>query len=291
MSRDRTGFYLSLKSSLVGDKQYEVISIESSEWKVIYQSIMTTIEETEKLLIVLAESQSNDLAVSFGKPKPATDNTEIKNQVDDKIKKSSGLFNSLRNSYKKDLEKKEDGDTEFDRSFFANMETFLVNNINTLIAKRNTIERKFSKLSEQKESKIKKYSSLHEVEDSRSEQLRRDAEVYKYSLEGLTEAEIEEITRKKEQTKQKEKQYTQIENEMKQLVYIQQDLHTMILHQGTILDTIEHNMNITRDKIVQAKVKLKEAQKIQAKINYNNCCCYFVILVFIMILILVRRLA
>lgn len=286
MGRDRTGFYLSLKSSLAGD-QHEVINIESSQWKVIYKSIIFTIEEIEKLLIVFAERQSNDLVVSFGKPKPTIDNTEIKNQTDDKIKKSSDLFNSLRNSYKKDLEKKVDGDTEFDRSFFANLETFLINKINTLIAKRNTIERKFSKLSEQKESKIKKYSSLNEVEDV----MRQDAEVYRHSLEGRTEAEIEEITRKKELAKQKEKQYTQIENEMKQLVYIQQDLHTMILDQGTILDTLEYNMNITRDKIVSAKVKLKEAQKIQAKVNYNNCCCYFVILVFIMILILVRRLS
>jgi syntaxin 16 len=289
MSRDRTNEYLAIKCRQKNNVNTHTftIKIDNPQWIIVYNDIISKFGELDNSLDSLNKHILQYSTVSFGKEK--NDNEKEREnmicEIKNKLSNVTLLLEILQKKYKEDLEKKPDGDTNFDRTFLANMEEFLINEIKSFKAKITDKEKKINKISEKKENTIKKYNYTQDIEDK----CKKDYEHYQYVLEGRSLDEIEKLEQEKRDVEDQEKEYTKLNGEVKNLYFMQQELHTIVIKQGTVLDTIDYNMNISLDKIVHAKKELKEAQEIQKKNKYTKICCWAFVLLFILIFVAIKK--
>jgi t-SNARE complex subunit (syntaxin) len=286
MARDITNNYLIIKKIKSNNNHYNIeIEKEIELWFDNYNNIIKKFNDIEHLLNKLSNLQKDNLIISIEEKKSCDkhNSTELLiNEINAQFDQITQMIYNLQENYKKVLENKYGGDTDFDRSFLANMEEFLTSKFKNLKSKFIEYEKKYYAFNKLKENKKNKFnSSFNEME----EKMKKESHYFEHQLKGLSQQEIENITYENNKKQEEEKAYAKINNDIKELYFMQEDLHTLILNQGTVLDTIEHNMNISRNKITQAKTNLIQAREIQHKTHYNKFCCYcilFIVLLFIL---------
>jgi syntaxin 16 len=70
-----------------------------------------------------------------------------------------------------------------------------------------------------------------------------------------------------------------------------QDVHTLVREQGTILDRVDYNMNVTHKRVVDTKDKLKDAADYQDASSFQLCFLLLIVMVVGFVIALMVKVA
>ncbi|WWD20460.1 hypothetical protein CI109_104936 [Kwoniella shandongensis] len=88
---------------------------------------------------------------------------------------------------------------------------------------------------------------------------------------------------------QRTNEITQIASSISELADLFRDLGNMIVEQGTVLDSVEYNVQQTARELTGAVEELKVAQKYQANTGRRKCILFLVLLIVGLIIVLVYK--
>eukprot|EP00759_Apiculatamorpha_spiralis_P028665 PhF_6_TR31174/c0_g1_i1/m.45700/K08489/STX16; syntaxin 16 len=112
------------------------------------------------------------------------------------------------------------------------------------------------------------------------EELERAEAMDKYMEKGLTEDQAMSLMANEEQMKDRDVEIRQLYNSLVQLHEVFQDVNTLVMEQGTVLDQIDYNMTKSKENVVKATEELLTTQKNQNAGRFKLCVLFLVMLIF-----------
>jgi syntaxin 16 len=85
------------------------------------------------------------------------------------------------------------------------------------------------------------------------------------------------------------KEITQIATSISELADLFRDLSAMVVEQGTVLDSVEYNVQQTARELVAAEGELKVAQRYQANTGRRKCILFLILLIVGLIIVLIYK--
>ncbi|KAF0984682.1 hypothetical protein FDP41_000581 [Naegleria fowleri] len=131
----------------------------------------------------------------------------------------------------------------------------------------------------QLKSKKKELQRIHTtdtVEEFSKEELERiEAIEQRYYEPNVTQEQVEELVRREREIIQRDRELREVLASIVELHELFQQISALIIEQGSLLDRIDHNIEITREHIVEGNENLIEAEKAQ------KCGCFMYIIIFL----------
>jgi syntaxin 16 len=90
---------------------------------------------------------------------------------------------------------------------------------------------------------------------------------------------VEDILINSRLADERDQEFQNILTSIKSLHEMFQDLHTLVIEQGTMLDRIDHNMTVTHERVVQGKIQLEKAAKHQEAGTFQLCVLLLVVMI------------
>lgn len=82
---------------------------------------------------------------------------------------------------------------------------------------------------------------------------------------------------------------TQIATSISELADLFRDLGNLVVEQGTVLDSVEYNVQQTARELVAAEGELKEAQRYQANTGRRKCILFLILIIVGLIIVLIYK--
>ena len=82
---------------------------------------------------------------------------------------------------------------------------------------------------------------------------------------------------------------TQIATSITELADLFRDLSNLVVEQGTVLDSVEYNVQQTARELVAAEGELKVAQRYQANTGRRKCILFLVLIIVGLIIVLIYK--
>ena len=82
---------------------------------------------------------------------------------------------------------------------------------------------------------------------------------------GFTDEQLRQLQQNGEDITQREQEITKIAESIQELASIFNDLAQLVVEQGTILDRIDYNLEMTEQRVEEGLVELERGQKYQKK--------------------------
>jgi len=139
---------------------------------------------------------------------------------------------------------------------------------------------------------VRNYCIVTEVDDARKAEIEKRAEADPYGMQaeilqklesfGVSDATMDKI----EELENQNKDMRAIEEAVKQLSQMFEQMAVMVYDQGTVLDEIAHNVAQTKDHVASAKVEIIKAEGYQKSVRKKKLCIAICCIAIIVILIL-----
>lgn len=101
----------------------------------------------------------------------------------------------------------------------------------------------------------------------------------------LTDEQHEQMLQLDRRADQRQKDIDQIVDSIRQLNQIFREMSILVVEQGTVLDRIDYNIELTHERVAQGNVELVKANEYSAKASKKFWWCFFILLILIVILL------
>ena len=117
-----------------------------------------------------------------------------------------------------------------------------------------------------KKKELQKLHSKEVVDDFTKEEMERiEAIEQKFYDPKFSQEQVEELVRNEREIIQRDRELREILSSIVELHDMFQQISSLIIEQGSLLDRIDHNIEITHDHIVSGNEYLKDAEKSQSQ--------------------------
>lgn len=205
------------------------------------------------------------------------DTKSIVLQIDSQIRECSSLLKKMNSDeYFKKIKNK---------SYIKivnNISRHYVEELNNITIEFRTIQKRYEKNMGHL-NKINSRYITHSDNDNHSD----SDNPFSYSNPQFTQEQINRIEEEERMMEERNKDILKIENNVKELAVLMNDLMTLVVDQSVMIDRIDNYVEETVVNIEQGLTELKKADK-QQEIGSNagKCICFLVTLIFIMLLII-----
>lgn len=177
-------------------------------------------------------------------------------------------INDIDVIYRDDLD--DEGGSDADLKILRNIKLCLINEINGLSRDYREKQREYLQ-GIQKQKGSQKRGADQQI----AQQEKRDD----FLKKGFTPDQIETIMLNEEMMEDRNKEFQAIYESIKNLHEMFQDLHGMVIEQGTVLDRIDYNMNLTEDRLKKGRKELEAASKYQEAGTFKLACLFLIVLI------------
>jgi syntaxin 16 len=291
-TRNRTEEFLNLRAMRVGnvrrdgdDKELlqgpsSSIQIEPPAWVAVMQGVRQIEGQIASEHQHVEELHRQHLKVQFGKERDLdSEEQEIEaasQSIARKFKLAEHEIRVLDETFRRELGA--DGGTNAELSILRNAKMCLVNELGTLSKQVRDSQRSYLRALEKQKAVRERWAGgqhQREVED----RLSRQAQMDECLQRGCTQEQVEDIMLNTRLAEERDQEFQNILNNIKSLHEMFQDLNTLVIEQGTMLDRIDHNMTVTHERVVQGRKQLEKAQKHQEAGSFKLCVLLLVVMI------------
>eukprot|EP00759_Apiculatamorpha_spiralis_P020556 PhF_6_TR25847/c0_g1_i1/m.36520/K08489/STX16; syntaxin 16 len=193
---------------------------------------------------------------------------EIKtSQIAKLFKEMEGLILLLEKQIKEDKTPGRDAQ----RRMVDNMKVGMVMSANTLSRKFRDGQRLYlQRLTKHKEKKGR-FQSVTGGGGNTVNALNREDQIEKYLEKGLTQDQIEMIIINERNTQDRDQELKNILSSIMELHEMFRDMNALVIEQGTVLDRIDYNLTVAREKIVAGVQQVSQAKHYQDQTKWKLC--------------------
>jgi syntaxin 16 len=291
-TRNRTEEFINLRAMRVtrrdsDDKELlerssamTAIPVEAPAWVAVMQSIRQIENQIAMEHQHVEELHREHLKVQFGGDRDQeAEEREIESatqSISRKFKLAESEIKSLDEVFRRDLGP--DGGSNAELSILRNAKMCLVHEIGMLSKQVRDGQRRYLKALEKQKAVRDRFAGgarQRAVEDRLKEEARMDD----YLQRGCTQEQVEDILINSRLADERDQEFQNILTSIKSLHEMFQDLHTLVIEQGTMLDRIDHNMTVTHERVVQGKIQLEKAAKHQEAGTFQLCVLLLVVMI------------
>eukprot|EP00760_Papus_ankaliazontas_P038689 PhM_4_TR9244/c0_g1_i1/m.24415/K08489/STX16; syntaxin 16 len=241
-------------------------------WSDIIADVRDIHKDIETNMSTVAELQRRHLGFQFGVGRSEDDEER---EIEVRTKQVAHLFKEMETLLMLlEKEVREDKRVGFDaqRRMADNMKVGMVQSANVLSRKFRDSQRIYlQRLTKQKEKKSKFQSVAGGAGNSRVRDLDREEVIDKYLERGLTQDQIEMMIVQERSAQERDSELKNILTSIVELHEMFRDMNTLVIEQGSVLDQIDHNLNVTREKVEAGVKELSQAQKYQGQTTWKLC--------------------
>lgn len=107
--------------------------------------------------------------------------------------------------------------------------------------------------------------------------------------EGFTEGQESELREMEHVAQERDEEIAHIAKSITELAEIFKEINVLIVDQGTLLDRIDHNVDLALDRVREGVEHLHKAEKYQKSARPFKCIAVLMVLIIIMVIILIVR--
>jgi syntaxin 16 len=109
------------------------------------------------------------------------------------------------------------------------------------------------------------------------------------AAQGFTEEQIEALASAETSVQERDEEIAQIARSIQELSDLFKDLNVLIVDQGTLLDRIDHNVDLTLDSVKAGVKHLETSEKYQKSARPFKCIAVLMFMIIVMIIIIAVR--
>lgn len=284
-TRDRTADFLKLRSARGKNEDAQRLLVEAErriivapKWIEKMNDVQQLAQRIQGLMNELEQKQKQHLKVEFranrDEEAEQADIDKLREVIDSMFNRTKGMIEELANAYHEELE---DEGTDSELRILRNVKMCLLSDITHLSQKHRDIQRRYMN----DLTKQKRVAGSWGGKNSKAieDQLERDAKMEGYLMRGMTQDQIEQIMLNTDMVNERTKEFERIMTSIKNLHEMFKDLNTLIAEQGTVLDRIDYNMEVTVTRLKKANVELKSAAEMQKAGTFKLCLLFLVVLI------------
>jgi syntaxin 16 len=247
-------------------------------------AVMDAIRQTQRLIAAdhqqLETLHRNHLKVQFGVDRD-TDREQLDIEalttgINRKFKQAEADVSEFDAVYRSDLG--DDGGSDAELNILRNIKICLVNEISALSRVVRESQRRYLTALE-KQKAVKDRWAGGERQREVEERMSRDVEMNEYLQRGCTQEQIDSIMLNNRMVEERDAEFQGILTSIKGLHEMFQDVNTLVIEQGTMLDRIDYNMTVTHERIVKGRKELVKAAKHQEAGTFKLCVLLLVVLI------------
>lgn len=294
-TRDRTSEFMQYRSikpkstdqdnALQDTLQLNVIP----EWVHRMKDVRDTELKIQENLTTLENLRKQHLKVEFSSTRDeAKEEAEIdlcQDVIDRYFKNTERLIHELEKVYLNSLP---EGGTDYELSILRNIKMCLINEINQISKNYRESQRRYMIDVKKQRAVFQKWSG-GERQHMLEQELENDALMDQYLQKGMTQEQVETIMLNQQLAEDRVREFERIFTSIKSLHEMFQDMNTLVIEQGAVLDRIDYNMNITHTRVQKARVELEKAADYQKAGGFKLCVLFMVIMIIGMIVALIFK--
>jgi syntaxin 16 len=301
-TRNRTEEFISLRAMHVvrrdsDDKELlqhgmTAIPIEAPAWVAVMQSIRQIENQIAMEHQHVEELHREHLKVCFGGDRDQEaeerDIESATQSISRKFKLVENEIKSLDEAYRRDLGP--DGGSDAELSILHNAKMCLVHEIGMLSKQVRDGQRRYLKALE-KQKAVRDRAAGGARRRELDDRLTEDDRIDECLQRGCTQKQVEDILINSRLAGERDQEFQNILTSIKSLHEMFHDLHTLVREQGTILDRVDYNMNVTHRRVVDTKDKLKDAADYQDASSFQLCFLLLIVMVVGFVIALMVKVA
>lgn len=292
-TRDRRTEFLQYRSIRPKSEEREQLLAEVSQtvyivpaWIERMNDVRRVEKQIERQMSTLEELRRRHLKVEFSSSRDETqEEAEIEkcqDIIDGYFKDCEKIIIDLEKIYLKDLP---DGETDSELSILRNVKMCLVNELNQISKVYRDSQRRYM-IDVKKQRAVFDRWSGGDRQQMLEKELQNDALMDQYLQKGMTQEQVETIMLNQQLADDRVKEFERIFSSIKSLHEMFQDMNTLVIEQGAVLDRIDYNMNLTHTRVQKATTELKKAADYQKAGMFKLFVLFLIILIVGMVLAL-----
>lgn len=292
-TRDRRTEFLQYRSIRPKSEQREKLLAEETQhvylapaWVERMNDVRAVEKSIKEHMGILEELRKKHLKVEFSSTRDETqEEAEIEkcqDVIDSYFKNSEKIILDLEKLFLDDLP---DGGTDSELSILRNVKMCLVNEINQISKTYRDSQRRYMIDVKKQRAVFQKWAG-GDRQQMLEQELENDALMDQYLQKGMTQEQVETIMLNQQLADDRVKEFERIFTSIKSLHDMFQDMNTLVIEQGAVLDRIDYNMNLTHTRVHKARVELQKAADYQKAGMFKLCVLFMVILIIGMIIAL-----
>eukprot|EP00796_Vickermania_ingenoplastis_P005314 gene5314-3816_t len=292
-TRDRRVEFLQYRSLRPKTQEREILLAEETHnvyinpsWVERMNDVRAVEQKIQEQMTTLEELRRKHLKVEFSSTRDETqEETEIEkcqDIIDSYFKSCEKIILDLEKIY---LEELPDGGTDSELTILRNVKMCLVNELNQISKIYRDSQRRYMIDVKKQRAVFQKWSG-GDRQQMLEQELENDALMDQYLQKGMTQEQVETIMLNQQLADDRVKEFERILTSIKSLHDMFQDMNTLVIEQGAVLDRIDYNMNLTHTRVHKARVELQKAADYQKAGMFKLCVLFLVILIIGMIVAL-----
>lgn len=290
-TRDRTAEFLQYRSIRTKNGHSEKFEDDTAiSLRPMWIERMNDVRTVERMIkdqmSKLEEMRKHHLKVEFSAERDETqEEAEIEkcqDVIDAYFKKTEQIIANLEKAYLDDLP---DGGTDSELSVLRNVKMCLVNELNELSKVYRDSQRRYMVDVKKQRAVFQRWAG-GDRQQMLEQELENDALMDQYLQKGMTQEQVETIMLNQQLADDRLREFERIFTSIKSLHDMFQDMNTLVIEQGAVLDRIDYNMNLTHTRVQKARVELKKAADYQKAGMFKLCVLFMVIMIIGMIIAL-----
>ncbi|CCW69465.1 unnamed protein product [Phytomonas sp. Hart1] len=287
-TRDRTNEFVKYRTSRPRRPEAEELLAEEKRVHAVYtvplwvekmNLVRTVGKHIEEQVGVLAGLHKGHLRVEFSSARDEAQEEAQIEQAQDRIdrlfKESERQIHEVEAAYLRDLP---DHGTDAELRILRNVKMSLVNEIADISAAYRETQRQYM-MDVKKQQAVSQRWAGGDRQKSIEQQLENDALMDQYLQKGLSQAQIETVMLNQQMAQERVKEFERIYSSIKSMHEIFKDLGVLVIEQGTILDRIDYNMNLTHTRVQRARTELEKAAAYQSAGGFKICVLLMLVLI------------
>ncbi|KAG5492689.1 hypothetical protein JKF63_01268 [Porcisia hertigi] len=287
-TRDRTSEFLQYRAIRPRRPETEQLLAEEENMSRIYvtplwvkkMADVRRIEDQIKTsMTALEKLRKNHLKVEFSSTRDeGREEAEIEDAqdtIDSLFKQSERSVKDLDMCYMRDLP---DGGTDAELSILRNVKMCLVNEINNISKLYRESQRRYM-MDVKKQQLVSQRWAGGDRHKAVEQQLENDALMDQYLQKGMTQEQVETIMLNQQMADDRVKEFERIYSSIKSLHEMFNDMNTLVIEQGAVLDRIDYNMTVTHTRVQRARTELQKAAKYQSAGAFKLCVLFLMVLI------------
>lgn len=302
-SRDRTEEFLQLRgtrrqrkgndkdSLLGGDSEMRPVPVMPA-WVAKMEDVRGIERQISQKLQELETMHAGHLKVQFGvsrdEEKEERDIERTTNFLNKRFKDCEAMIKELDIVFKSELK---DGGTDAELSVLRNVKMCLINETTALSRVFRDTQRRYLRDLQKQKGVRQRWAGGTERQKAIQEEMERDAAMNDYLSKGMTQDQIESIMINRRIVEDREKEFQDIYQSIKALHEMFKDLNALVIEQGTVLDRIDYNMNLTHERVTKARKELQKAAEHQKAGRFKLLVLFLIVLIIGFTLALLFKIA
>lgn len=291
-TRNRTEEFINLRAmrgpgrrdgddkQLLGPGGSSAVPVEPPGWVQVMQGVRQLEQQIAAEHQHVEELHRAHLKVQFGGERDLdAEEREIEaatQSIQRKFKLAENEIAVLDQVFRRDLGP--EGGSNAELSILRNAKMCLVHELGNLSKQVREGQRRYLRaLEKQKAVRERWAGGAHQREVE--ERLSREAQIDEYVQRGATQEQVEDILLNTRLAEERDQEFQSILTSIKSLHEMFADLQTLVIEQGTLLDRIDHNMQLTHERVTQGRKQLEKAAKHQEAGTFKLCVLLLVVLI------------